>query len=222
MIKKLLSRLGKNHDKQATAHNSERHPYAFEDKLVEGYKLCVTMQIQVPLAILKRHGEIVQSIPESDMDFSPEHAVWIPKVKSEFDFLDEGAAMASMIGYVPENGGKLLQYLIKSKEIIERDFKSPESDLVEAQERIVEIRNLPMGSLYEHNQDGALIEEGDPIDYFPRVYGSENRVYEMMFIDFESEIHCKLTSKKVSELISSGYKSIASILQHQDEPEFPH
>jgi hypothetical protein len=111
------------------------HPYNYQNNVTDGFKLCVTMQSNVPLSTLKRHGEKAEVIPKSDLNLSLAHAVWVPAAKKEFDFLDEGASMASAIGYVPKDGGALLDYLCKSRDIIEAKLELSK-DLFQSFKRI--------------------------------------------------------------------------------------
>ena len=105
------------------------HPYDFQNDITDGFELCVTMQVSVPLHILIRHGEQTQKIPDSDSSLSPAHAIWVPKVKG-LDFLDKGASMASPLGYIPCDGGELLPYLCQARRIIELPL-NPQQNLVD-------------------------------------------------------------------------------------------
>ena len=77
--------------------------------IVEGLQFHATCQLRTPLAVLKRHGEIYQG-DEPPTYGEARDGIWIPKVKSEYSFLDESRTAASDAGQV--NGDEYIGYAI--------------------------------------------------------------------------------------------------------------
>ena len=187
------------------------HPYNFQDEIIVGFELCVTMNGTVPLSVLMRHRERVKIIPNTDYNFLPAHAIWIPQVSSEYDFLDAGASMASPIGYLPLDGGDLLIYLCKARKIIEGKI-STSCELTEFIERIAKIKNLPKGHKYERNTNHMLVESKELMDYFPDIFKSNDKLLRLMLREHGLLDLNTFSFENIITLIKQGYTSINSIL----------
>jgi len=184
--------------------------------VLEAFKLSVTMLPKVPLAILKRHGECVESIPASDQSLPPAHAVWLPQLKSEFAFLSAGRTIWSPIGKVPEDGGDILPYLIKVREILERPLPSLSEDMAEALNLLANIKVLAGGRAYEYDESFELIKNDDVIDYFPLVFTDDTHALDLILDEIGSPPHIGLTMNQLLELHAQGYNSTRSMLEAPD------
>lgn len=191
------------------------HPYNFQNDVTDGFKLCVTMQSTVPSEILCRHGERCKVIPVSDSNLSVAHAIWIPQVSSEFDFLDVGASMASPIGPIPLDGGDLLPYLIQARMLIEKPLVNKDS-LIELFDRIKRIRNLRMGHKYILDTNFKLVESPELIDYFDSIFHSEQNVFNLLLNEHNILSLSLLSFAHITQLMSLGYNSINSIVRCDD------
>jgi len=185
--------------------------------VLEGFKLGATMLPKTPLAILKRHGECAKSIPESDKSLSPAHGIWLPQLASKFAFFSKGGSMWSPIGNVPEDGGDLLPYLIKVREIIEQPLSSPSKGVTEALTRVAKIKALPGGRAYKYDENYQLIENNDVIDYFPMVFVDDKRALDFILDEIGAPSRNGLTVKHILELHAKGYNSIVSMLEAPDD-----
>jgi len=185
--------------------------------VLEGFKLSATMLPKTPLAILKRHGECAKSIPESDKSLSPAHVIWLSQLKSEYAALSSGGTMWSPVGHVPEDGGDLLPYLIKVREIIEQPLSSPSEDVTEALTRLAKIKALVGGRAYKYDENYQLIENNDVIDYFPMVFVDDKRALDLILDEIGAPSRHGLTVNHVLELHAKGCNSIMSMLEAPDD-----
>jgi len=185
--------------------------------ILDGFKLSAIMLPKTPLAILKRHGECAEIIPENDRSLSPVHGSWLPQLASEFTFLNNGKTMWSPVGNVPEDGGDLLPYLIKVRETIEQPLSSPSADVTEALTRLAKIKALPGGRAYKYDEKHQLIENNDVIDYFPMVFVDDKRALDFILDEIGALSRNGLTVKHILELHAKGYNSIMSMLEAPDD-----
>lgn len=205
---------GKKNATRTRGSNKSQHPYDFQTKDTDGFRLCVTLQASIPLELLNRHCEEATKIPETDSSLTPSQGVWIPKLKEDYSFLDEGASMSSAIGYVPQDGGDLLKYLKAARRIIEHPL-SPERDLHECMGRIESIKELPMGHKYVTDQD-FMLNEGALIDYFPLVFGNEEKLLRLILQENNLPELRVLSLQNILNLISKGYSSVRSVIDAED------
>lgn len=97
--------------------------------VVRGWKFGATMQLQTPLRVLERHGEISNGLgdpPAIARDQS--EGYWTPVLKSNVELgmpnVPEVSVnwktMASDIGQIPIDGGQYLKFLLRVRGIVER------------------------------------------------------------------------------------------------------
>lgn len=109
-----------------TINDLQSTPLSGDDKLIEGYEFCATMQLSTPLRVLKCHNELFSG-PGTPPAIAGERwqGCWLPKIKSfrELGFdIDEAPAstMASDVGQIPSDGGDYLKFLLAIRCIVER------------------------------------------------------------------------------------------------------
>ena len=204
-------------EKMSNTTALKTHPYNFQNSETDGFQFCVTMHITVPLALLRRHGETAKSIPRSDDDLSPAHGIWVPRVAVPYQFLEQGAAIASSIGYVPRDGGKFLPYLVSAREIIECPLPPNSSDISETLIRLKKIQSLPSGPTYFIDEKFQIAQGEDEIDYFQLVFMDEDRALTILLKELKSPNYIGLSLKHILELHTKGYNSISEILNAPDD-----
>ena len=170
--------------------------------LVVGYELCVTMQPRVPLSLLARHGEVQPSIPKGETDPSNPFFIWLPKTKSEYDFLSEGATMASSVGPIPRDGGTFLPFLLELRAILERPRDSQLSDYEDAETRTTEILSLGVP---------------DSGEYLKKLYdSSRERIFGFVLGEIGESTVEGFSSEHLEQLYSDGFKSTTSMIAAED------
>lgn len=109
----------------ASAEEARRHdmpmvPPGNED-IITGWRFCATLQMRTPLAILQEHNRLVPATPAGPPQLTNEmwQGIWVPDLGSDWDFLSEGASMASEVGAIPRDGGDYLPFLIAVRKISE-------------------------------------------------------------------------------------------------------
>jgi len=145
------------------------------------------------------------------------HGIWLPQLASKFAFFSKGGSMWSPIGNVPEDGGDLLPYLIKVREIIEQPLSSPSKGVTEALTRVAKIKALVGGRAYKYDENYQLIENNDVIDYFPMVFVDDKRALDFILDEIGAPSRNGLTVKHILELHAKGYNSIVSMLEAPDD-----
>ena len=92
--------------------------YARENAdLISHWELSITLSLSTPLEWLLRHNETASE--PSDV---PAHiGIWLPKLEGKLDLLMRDSSQWSPIGPVPKDGGELLPFLIRYREIVEAD-----------------------------------------------------------------------------------------------------
>lgn len=183
--------------------------------LMDCYKLVIAMSPKVPLSLLKRHGERAASIPESDLNLPSNYGCWVQQLNSKYDYLSEGQSMASPIGYVPEDGGQLVSYLVDVREIIEPILQL-ETELIDALERVSRIESLPKRKRYELDDHYLIKESQEKIDYFGGVLKSRTNALHIIFEVHGAEHLCFFNEHQIQELVAKGYTSFSAIDQAQD------
>jgi hypothetical protein len=96
--------------------------------IIVGLQFVATMNLQVPLRVLSRHGEIHANITIAppEIALNPSEGIWVQKMCSfrsmgiDIDEPDPGM-MASTIGPIPTDGGEFLKFLLVVREIVEAD-----------------------------------------------------------------------------------------------------
>ncbi|MDQ2701741.1 MAG: helix-hairpin-helix domain-containing protein [Pseudomonadota bacterium] len=133
-LRKLFGRDRQVHSAAPLAVETRRHdmpmvPPGNED-IITGWRFCATMQMRTPLAILRQHNRLVPASPDGPPQLTTEmwQGIWLPDLGSEWNFLDEGASMASEIGPVPSDGGDYLPFLIAVRTISEGSGTIAEMD----------------------------------------------------------------------------------------------
>lgn len=184
-----------------------------EDNLgiITGYQFSATMSIRTPLNLLERHGEIASKIEDVD----GRYGIWLPKVSSKFDFLDQGASMASSIGQIPLDGGEFLPFLINVRKIIERVTENT-PDIVDSFNKCKDIRQLPHGHTY-HQNDGFLKKSDELVNYFDLIFKTEENLFSHVMHEVSNHDYKGLTIQHIIELSKAGFDSIESILNAPDD-----
>ena len=111
------------HDSAPRQYSLDGIDEGFGD-LTKGWEMCVTMQLRTPLKWLQRHREFHEGHRRPLEQLPPEHACWVPVLKSWRDLgIDEDevpeSTMSSQIGQVPVDGGDFLPFLLEYRMIIE-------------------------------------------------------------------------------------------------------
>lgn len=165
------------------------------DDLITGHEYCATLQLRTPLEVLRLHGRVVPKSPDgppmlTDMMW---HGIWTPLQDSRYDFLSEGATMASEVGYVPRDGGDYLVFLMGVREITEGT-----SSIAEKEKAL-----------------RALMNEGGPAGtQFSRFIG----VTELIDRALPYAIHELPVSKPTGELLrASGYTTLEDVSRATDK-----
>ena len=94
------------------------------DDLTAGWQLSATLLRRTPLEWLRRDGEFHPGPEPPSEQLPPAHACWVPVPKTWQELgidIDElpPSTRASEVGYVPEDGGQFLNFLIEYRTIIE-------------------------------------------------------------------------------------------------------
>jgi len=195
----------------------EARPSGENDSVLEGYKLSATMLPKTPLAILKRHGECAETIPENDRSLSPAHGSWLSQLRPGLAFLSAGRTIWSPVGDVPKDGGDILPYLIKVREILEQPLSLPFEDITEALSLLAKIKALPGGRVYEYDKNHAPIENNSVIDYFPMVFVDDKHALDLILDEISAPSRNGLTVNHLLELHAKGYKSVMSMLEAPED-----
>lgn len=93
--------------------------------ILDGYRFSATMQMRTPTSVLCQHGRIEKSpahkLPRIvKLDWQ---GVWLPHLKPAAELgtwaRDVNGSMASDVGYVPQDGGDFLRFLLLAHQIVE-------------------------------------------------------------------------------------------------------
>lgn len=198
-LRKLFGRVQQVHSATPSPVDTRRHdmpmvPPGNED-IIKGWRFCATMQMRTPLAILRQHNRLVPASPEGPPQLTSEmwQGIWVPDLGSDWDFLGEGASMASEVGPIPADGGDYLPFLIAVRTIAEGSATIAEKA---AGMRALAKECGPGGTPYsKFLGERALIEQ-----VLPRV------------------IHLLPIPNPVREsLLAAGYKTLAKVQAASDE-----
>jgi hypothetical protein len=89
--------------------------------IIEGMQFHATCQLQTPIDVLKKHGEVFKGDGIPPTYGSPRDGIWVPKLlNSAYDFLDKGATTASDAG--PVDTDEYIDYAIGLLSIFESDM----------------------------------------------------------------------------------------------------
>lgn len=97
---------------EACRHDMPMVPPGNED-IITGWRFSATLQMRTPLAILRKHNRLVPATPDGPPQLTTEmwQGIWLPDTGPEWNFLNEGATMASEVGAIPRDGGDYLPFL---------------------------------------------------------------------------------------------------------------
>lgn len=204
-----------------------------DDLVKEGVEFHATLQLRTPLWILKKDGEVHTGTDEPPQYGNDKDGVWLPKLSSKFDFLDEGSTSASdAMGSV--SAKKYLNYAIGLLTIFEQDITIHEKMLragqyAESEElQIVERYILKFYSNGTDNNNfsiadvmGRFINTDDRLEYFSdkenylSLVNGVNKTIERSLIENEiktiNELQ-KLTSNDLVKLKGIGKISAEKII----------
>lgn len=99
-------------------------PPPSKDDLIKGWRYSATIQMRTPLRVLRRHGQVVKT-SQPPVETEIQHGIWVPVLKMFADLavampeINFGRTMASEVGYIPEDGGEYLQFLLAVREVVE-------------------------------------------------------------------------------------------------------
>jgi len=110
---------------------------------MDGYELSIAMQITLPKRLLERHGEQAEFPLDDESQSFGGRAIWLPVVNRKFD-LTEGieGGLASPMGPIETDGGKLLPYLLAARDIIEAPILNENDEIGECLRRVERIKSL--------------------------------------------------------------------------------
>ncbi|KHT61473.1 hypothetical protein RJ45_22745 [Photobacterium gaetbulicola] len=97
--------------------------------ICEGMIFHPTCQLRTPLFVLKKCGEVFHGDSEPPTYGEPKDGIWLPKLSSDFDFLDQGSTTASDAGQV--NQDEYINYAVGLLSIFDSD-KPIENKMAEA------------------------------------------------------------------------------------------
>lgn len=123
------------------------------DDVVIGLKFYANLNLDTPLRVLRRHGEIHKHKTRNAPTIAkkPSEGVWLPvteifhEMEINFPELFQDSTMSSCFGQIPVDGGDYLKFLIAIREIVEKEAK--------IEDRITELIDLAHSSTWK-NFDG--------------------------------------------------------------------
>lgn len=93
--------------------------------ILDGYRFSATMQMRTPTSVLCQHGRI-EKVPAHKLPRIVKQdwqGIWLPHLKPAEELgswaRDVKGAMASDVGYVPQDGGDFLRFLLLAHQIVE-------------------------------------------------------------------------------------------------------
>ncbi|HCH7897830.1 TPA: hypothetical protein NHU29_005572 [Raoultella ornithinolytica] len=93
--------------------------------ILDGYRFSATMQMRTPTSVLCQHGRI-DKVPAHKLPRIVKQdwqGIWLPHLKPAEELgswaRDVKGAMASDVGYVPQDGGDFLRFLLLAHQIVE-------------------------------------------------------------------------------------------------------
>lgn len=184
---------------EATATEARRYDMpqgmAGLEDIITGWRFCATLQMRTPLAILREHNRLVPAGPDGPPQLTTEmwQGIWVPDTGPEWDFLKEGATMASEVGPIPRDGGDYLPFLTAVRTISEGEASLADK---ETALRSLAKERGPHGTPYsKFMSESTLVDK-----VLPRV------------------IHLLPIPKPVREsLLSAGYTTLASVQAASDD-----
>lgn len=102
------------HDRQLSMRREKALDEDENGDILLGYKFSATMQFRTPPSVLKQHGRIEkkpkEKLPKIARDIW--QGSWVPITGSKPYDPNSRSAMASEIGYIPNDGGDFLRFLL--------------------------------------------------------------------------------------------------------------
>jgi hypothetical protein len=184
---------GRERDEIPPAEEARRHDMPMvsggNEDIITGWRFCATLQMRTPLAILREHDRLVPATRDGPPQLTSEmwQGIWLPDTGPEWDFLNEGATMASEVGAIPRDGGDYLPFLTSVRSISESGASLAEK---ETALRALAKERGPHGTPFsKFKSESALVDQ-----VLPRV------------------IHLLPLPKPVREgLLDAGYTTLASV-----------
>lgn len=96
--------------------------YVGQDHLLKGLRFCATLRLDTPLAILRHHGELYEGpVDEAPAYGGPAEGTWVPEVDWDRVGLTPppDGTMWTPVGQVPPDGGEVLPFLKRFREVVE-------------------------------------------------------------------------------------------------------
>ncbi|EMR3149162.1 TPA: hypothetical protein L7182_002685 [Klebsiella pneumoniae] len=100
--------------------------------ILDGYRFSATMQMRTPTSVLCQHGRI-EKVPAHKLPRIVKQdwqGIWLPHLKPAAELgawaRDVNGSMASDVGYVPQDGGDFLRFLLLAHQIVEDDISDEE------------------------------------------------------------------------------------------------
>lgn len=179
---------------EARRHDMPMVPGGNED-IITGWRFCATLQMRTPLAILREHNRVVPATRNGPPQLTTEmwQGIWVPETGPEWDFLNEGATMASEVGAIPRDGGDYLPFLTAVRMISEGEASLADKEMAL---RALAKKCGPHGTPYSRfMSESALVDR-----VLPRV------------------IHLLPIPKPVREsLLGAGHTTLASVKAAPDD-----
>ncbi|AXS04140.1 hypothetical protein D0876_14725 [Klebsiella pneumoniae] len=93
--------------------------------ILDGYRFSATMQMRTPTSVLCQHGRI-EKLPAHKLPRIVKQdwqGIWLPHLKPAAELgawaRDVNGAMASDVGYVPQDGGDFLRFMLLAHQIVD-------------------------------------------------------------------------------------------------------
>jgi len=202
-------------DKDTSMRLRPNHYPKGNNGVVEGMEFIATLSIRTPLIYL----EMDRTVKKVMTEVPPQYGVWVPKLNSSFDFLQEGATRASDIGPTSGDGGNFLVFLKKARYVIE-NTKSDKGDIQLTFDILEELKNLSkkanddyMAKLFKKDEDALMSILTQVSDYTFKGLTIPNikMMYEQGYANIEEII--KTDEKTLLALSGVGPAKLKTIKQ---------
>lgn len=160
-----------------------------------GVEFSATLELRTPLSVLKKHGAIHEDADTPPPQYAAEEwqGGWAPKGDPKFDFLRGGAAMSSIVGPIPYDGGDFMPFLISVREVVEVDAP-------------VEGRRKNLHELLDRTK----------WPYYVAALGGADKIIDHFFPSFLKSIG-GLTQAAIEQLNQAGVNTAAALVDASDE-----
>lgn len=165
------------------------------DDLITGWRYCATLQARTPFAILRQHNRLVPASHGNPPVISDQmwHGIWTPEIEGSFDFLNDGATMASEVGPIPRQGGDYLPYL-------------------------VDLRTIAEGSLSLEDKEAALRQLAKARGTHGTAFSKFGTAEELVDMVLPRTLHLLPVPANVRQsLLATGYTTLASVQTAPDQ-----